>query len=172
MKRLDKVLMYLKELDFQPDLNNFENKLIIQKVVCLMKLLKFDVKYDFSIHIRGTYSRDLTEDLYQNKKKLYPLNITPKLTKEEINQLFAIREISDELNSKYLEIMATYAYFRFAEKKNEEDSIIKLKKLKPFFSDRLIAVGISKTKELFFKPNKKEIQEMKSEFNAWENIAL
>lgn len=164
MKKLDKLLIYLNELGIKPNLDSFENKLIIQKTACLLKMLGFDINYTFSLYVRGPYSKDLTQDLYNN------LNPSKgKVSKNEKEKLKKFKEIT-EMDPKYLELMATYV---FLEKEYTEiEARIKLKQIKSFYSDHLIAIGISKTKELFYNPTKEEIREMKRDFKDIQENAL
>ena len=169
---LKKVLAYLKELGFTPDVDNFQDKLIIQKTVCLLKLLGVKLHYPFSLYVRGPYSPSLTKDLYANKKIVNNLKTDYVPTKKEKKQLQSLYSLSNELNPTLLEIMSTYAFLIYNLKKDDKQAIIDLKKIKCFYSEGRIAVGISRTKELLFKPSKKDIDKMKAEFRNIEEASL
>ena len=174
MGELKKVLAYLIELKFTPIVDNFEDKLIIQKMVCLLKLMgtDTDLGYPFSLYVRGPYSPELTADLYNNKDMVNNLKTDYVISEKEKQQLHVLYEISDNLDSTLLEIMATYAFFVMDLHNNEKEALINLKKLKPFYSESRIAVGVSRAKQLLFKPTEKEIEKMKSEFNDWQDAGI
>jgi len=167
MKKLEKLLIYLKELNIKPELKSFENRLIIQKTACLLKMLGFDIKYKFSMYVRGPYSPDLTKELYKNDLN----NFQGEVSKKEKEKLKKFKEIT-EMNPKYLELMTTYAFLEKEEGYNEIEAKIKLKQIKSFYSDHLIAIGISKTKELFYNPTEEELKEMKEDFKDIRETAL
>jgi len=142
--------------------------LIVQKTVCLLKLLGFELDYSFnSLYIRGPYCPELTNDLYEYKTAKFP---TP--TEQEKIKLNELKELSNELNPTMLEIMGTYAFLVHGLKKNEKEAILTLKKLKSFYSESDFAVGMSKAKQLFLKLSKKEIEEIKKEGEDWEQASL
>jgi len=167
MGDLNKVLAYLKEMGFKPDIDDFQDKLVVQKTVCLLELVGINLHYPFSMYVRGPYSPALTEDLYANKNMVNNLKTDYSPTEKEKTQLQTLFELSNELDPSVLEIMSTYAFLVHKLKKDERQAIIDLKKLKSFYSEGRIAVGMSRAKQLF-KPSEKEIEQMKAEFNEWE----
>lgn len=170
--KLEKLLACLKKLNFHPKVENFEHRLIIQKTACLLDLLDFDIGYKFSsLYIRGPYCTDLSHDLYENKEAVNNLRTSASLSESEKIKLAKINEISDGLNSTMLEIMSTYAFLSKRCNKEEKEAIVELKRLKPFFSEAHIAVGVSRVKQLFV-PSEKEIASMKKEFGALEQAAV
>ncbi len=173
MNRLERVLGYLRELNFKPDLNKFVDKLIIQKVVCLLELMGSNIGYKntFSLYVRGPYSPTLTKELYANKNLIKKFVLKLKLSKKEKTQISKLYELSDHLNPDILEIMSTYAYL-IKQGENEKDAIRDLKRLKSFYSESKLMIGVSKTKELFLESNSDEIENMISEFKQWENASI
>jgi len=169
MGELKKLLGYLKELKLKPNVDNFQDRLVIQKTVCLLEMMGLDLDYHFSLYVRGPYSPGLTEELYSNKEAVNGLRTDYKPNSEEKKQLQKFSEIS-KLEPTILEIMSTYA---FMIKDNEEkQAVIKLKKLKSFYSEARIAIGISRAKQLLSKPTEQEIEKMKSEFSDWQNASI
>lgn len=172
MGNLNKILAYQKELGLKPRVNNFQDKLVIQKTTCLLKLSGIHLDYSFSLYVRGPYSPGLTKDLYANMEMVNKLQTNYTPTEHEKRLLHTISELSDNLDPALLEIMSTYEFLVKELHNDEKEAITNLKKLKSFYSEGRIAVGISRTKQLFFKPTEKEIEKMKVEFGAWEEASL
>lgn len=171
MGNLNKVLAYLNELNFKPDLDKFEHKLIIQKTICLLKILNIDAGYEFSLYVKGPYSPSLTHDLYFNKKQVTSLQTSYKVSEKEKETLKSILEFSNGLETTLLEIMATYLFLKFILKKDEKQAITELKKLKSFYSQVKIAVGVSRAK-LLLEPSEEDIRKMKVEFSVIESASI
>ena len=171
MGDLNRTLAYLKELGFKPDVDRFQDKLVIQKTICLLELLGVDLKYRFSLYIRGPYSPDLTNDLYKNKGLVESLKTEYVLSAKEKELAAKISEASNNLEPTMLEIITTYAYLSVRGGRSSREAITELKKLKPFFSEAKIAVGVSRAKQLF-PPSKEEIRRMKAEFAGVEEAAI
>jgi uncharacterized protein YwgA len=172
MGELKKVLGYLKELGKRPRVDEFKDKLVIQKTVCLLELSGIKLGYAFSLYVRGPYSPSLTKELYDNKEMVNKLQTDYVPDAREKQLLHTIFDLSDGLDPVLLEIMSTYAYFIKELNYEEKIAITSLKKLKPFYSEGRIAVGVSKAKQLFFKPTEKEIEEMKKEFSGWQDVII
>lgn len=167
---LEKVIAVMKELGEKPKVENFEDKLIIQKTVCILGMLGFDMGYRFSMYVRGPYSPDLTKHIYRNQRIVENLKTDYSLTKREKELIEKVKEASDNLDFVLLEIMTTYAFLRKSGLEAREAKE-RLKRLKSFYSEAKIAVGISRAKELF-PPSKEEIQEIRKEFAEWESAAI
>jgi uncharacterized protein YwgA len=172
MNRLDILIAYLKEfrLKPRPKVDDFEHKLIIQKTVCLLQLMGEKMDYSYSLYIRGPYSPDLTQELYANKERIENLKTEHSLSQKEKERFCKIWEATDGLNPSRLEIAGTYSFLVKGLHMSSKEAIIKLKKLKPFFSESQIAVGISRSK-LLFPPSEQEVERMKAEFKAWEDAS-
>lgn len=171
MKDLSRVLAYLKEMNFEPNMEKFEDRLIIQKTVCLLKLLGFDLGYSFSLYVRGPYSPDLTKDLYEHTDEVDHLKTGYSPSEEEKKKLQKLFDISDQLNPTMLEIISTYEYLVRRLGNDEKEAIVNLKKLKPFYSEARLSIGMSKAKELFLTLDKKELERIKKEFEEWEEAS-
>jgi uncharacterized protein YwgA len=171
MGELKKVIACMKEVGRKPRVGNFEDKLIIQKTVCLLELMGFDMGYRFSLYVRGPYSPDLTTDLYAHQDWVENLKTDYVIATKEKEILVKISEASDNLDPALLEIMATYAFISKIPGVESKEAVLRLKKLKPFYSEAKIAVGISRTKQLF-PPTEKEVKEMKAEFEEMESAAV
>jgi uncharacterized protein YwgA len=171
MSDLDKVIAFLKELGLTPNVDSFEDKLKIQKIVCLLELMGEDISYKCSLYIRGPYSPGLTKDLYENRKEVESLKTSYTLSSEDIEKAVRIKEATaDGLDSKMLEIISTYLFLERKLNKDYKNALIELKKLKPFYSDIQIAVGVSRSK-LLFPIKKSDLESMKAEFKDWEEAS-
>jgi uncharacterized protein YwgA len=164
MDKLEKIISCLREAGFKPDLNSFQDKLVVQKTVCLLQLMGMRTDYNFSLYVRGPYSPDLTKDLYEHREAVEKLKSVCSLSESEHEQVQKVYELSNHLEPKMLEIMATYSFIRKQLGMNGRDSLIHLKKLKPF-PEAQIAVGVSRAK-LLFPLSEKEVEEMKTEFKT------
>ncbi|MFH0971759.1 MAG: hypothetical protein V1835_04295 [Candidatus Micrarchaeota archaeon] len=166
MERVDKLIAFLKELRIKPEVDDFESKLVIQKSVCLLELMGAKLGYGYSLYVRGPYSAELTKELYDKKDEIQTLKGSCPLTEKEKNMAKEISEQSDALEPALLEIIATYSYLARQMEMSPSDATIKLKKLKPFYSEAQIAVGVNRAK-ILFPPSQKEVEEMKKEFSDW-----
>jgi uncharacterized protein YwgA len=172
MGELKKVLGYLRELRFKPDVDKFQDRLVIQKTVCLLEMMGLDIGYHFSLYVRGPYSPSLTNDLYSNRNEVNNLKTNYSPDDEEKKKLSTFSEISNNLEPTLLEIMSTYAFLIREPENDEKQALVKLKKLKSFYSEGRIAMGVSKAKQLLFKPSEKDIEKMKSEFSDWQDASI
>jgi len=171
MGNLEKVIACMKELDKKLKVENFEDKLVVQKTTCLLKLLGFDMGYRFSLYVRGPYSPDLTNDLYGNKGIVESLKTNYTISAKEKGLIAKVADASNNLDPTLLEIMATYAFLSKECGMRGKEALAELKKLKPFYSEAKIAVGVSRAKQLF-PATEKEIREMKAEFKEIESATV
>ena len=168
MGNLSKVIACLKVLGIRPKVDNFESKLVIQKTIYILEEMGVRLGYPFGLHVRGAYSRDLTEDIYQHRKDFEELAGEEKLSEKEIMLVNEFKEEMGKPDPAILEIAATYAYFFKQQGMSARDATIKVKEMKPFFSEMQFVQGINRAKALVFKPTEKELKKMKDEFKAWE----
>ena len=103
--------------------------------------------------------------------------ITSALTKATQDAAFKvkfeeIKALFDLNNPSVLEIAATFEYFQADARLNEFEALIRLKDLKPFYSETELAIGVSKAKQLFFKPSETDLSELKKELMPWQEASL
>jgi uncharacterized protein YwgA len=168
---LDKVVACFKALGFNPKIDNFEDRLVIQKSVYLLQMKGVKTGFEYSLYVRGPYSRELTDQIYGNKKKVENLETLASLTNAESKDLGEFKKLFGELKPSTLEVAATYSFFAFGEKQDPLTAQKNVKKMKPFYSEAQIAVGVSKAKEFLFVPTEKELAEMKEEFRPWQEAS-
>lgn len=169
---LDKVVACFKELGFKPTVENFEHRLIIQKAVYLLQLKGIKTDFGYHLYVRGPYSKELTDQIYGNRKKVEHLENPAKLSNAESKGIQEFKELFGEFKPSLLEIAATYSFFAFEQKQDPITALKNVKKMKSFYSEAQIAVGISKAKEFLFRPSEKELAEMKEEAKAWQDASL
>jgi len=161
----------MRQLERKPKVENFQDKLVIQKTVCLLELLGFNMGYDFSMYIRGPYSPDLTGDLYKYRSQVENLRTDYAISDKEKSLVAKVCATSKGLEPALLEIMATYAFLVIRCSQSNKDATVELKRIKPFYSEAKIAVGISRAKQLF-PPTEAEVERMKAEFRDLEDASV
>jgi len=169
---LDKVVACLKALDFRPEIDDFEDRLIIQKSVYLLQSKGIKSNFSYHLYVRGPYSKDLTDHVYENRKKVEHLETSAELSNAELKDIREFKELFGEFKPSLLEIAATYSFFAFQQKQDPITALKNVKRMKSFYSEAQIAVGISKAKEFLFRPSEKELAEMKEEAKAWQDASL
>jgi len=169
MKNTAKVIACLKALgDFKPSINSFEDRLKIQKIVYLLELKGIKCGFDYHLYVRGPYSPELTQEIYGKREDFERLHCAIKLSRNEETAVHELKELF-HMKASLLEVAATYGYYVIIEKQDPITALKSVKKLKPFFSEAQIAVGISKAKEYLFPPTEQQLQEMRKEMRIWEN---
>lgn len=169
---LDKVVACLKALNFKPTVENFEHRLIVQKAVYLLQLKGIKTGFGYHLYVRGPYSKELTDQVYDNKRKIERLETPENLSNAESKDIKEFRELFGEFKPSTLEVAATYSFFAFDQKQDPLTALRNVKRMKPFYSEAQIAIGVSKAKEFLFRPSEKELAEMKEEAKAWQDASL
>ena len=170
---LDKVIACLKFLDLHPQMSSYRWRFLTQKIAFLAKALGMDISYDFTIYVAGPYSRQLNCNYYPDdvKAKMDALQTNYVLTSSDQAVLERIRECQGLLEDQSLmEAASTAVYFI---KQNpgmgEDDLFMSLKGLKPHIGDSDRVIGITKAKELLFKPEYLT-EEIKREIDEWDQV--
>jgi len=171
MENWKKLIAFFKELGFEFDISRFDDRLVAQKIVCLLDLKGIDLGYTCSIYVRGPYSPDLTQDLFEFKNEFGNLKTDVRLSAPE-------KEIAGELRRIFglkpipLEVGATYGYYALRQNCDPLEALRQVKRLKPFYSEAQIALGISKAKEFLFKPTQRDLEDLKKETGIWQRASL
>lgn len=164
---LAKVLASYRELGMKIDLSDFDFRLQAQKVAYLLGKVGLAAPYRFSLYVRGTYSPELTRDLFENEQGSKERPKRDVLSKRDLEAIARLRK-HIELRSAQLEVAATYHYLRYVEGRSEDDSIRRLKDLKPFIPEREVVLGISRVKQLFPQVSAKGVEDLRSEMAPWD----
>jgi len=171
MEKREKVIAFFKELGFEFDISRFDDRLIAQKLICLLELKGIDLGYSCSMYVRGPYSPDLTQDLFaftrefEKSKTGAQLDPIEKKAADDLGRIFGLKPVP-------LEVGATYGFYTLRQKCDPPEASRQVKRLKPFYSEAQIALGISKAKEFLFKPTKKDLEELKKETGIWQRASL
>jgi hypothetical protein len=171
MKKRKKVIAFFKELGFEFDIARFDDRLIAQKLVCLLELRGIDLGYSCSLYVRGPYSPDLTQNLYAFTHEFETLDTSSRLNKDEkeaageLGRIFGLRPVP-------LEVGATYGYYALRQNSDPLEASRQVRRLKPFYSEAQIALGISKAKEFLYKPTPDDLEELKKETGIWQRASL
>jgi uncharacterized protein YwgA len=171
MSKRKKVIAFFKELGFRLDIARFDDRLIAQKLVCLLELKGIDLGYPCSIYVRGPYSPALTKDMYEFSDEFEHfttethLSTQEKETAAQLEGIFGLKPI-------LLEVGATYGHYTMREGYSPRDALTQVKRLKPFYSEAQVALGISKAKEFLFEPTEKDLAELKKETRIWQRASL
>lgn len=118
------------------DMDNFDNRLVYQKIVYLMQNYGLSLGYGYSWYVKGPYSPELTKTLF---------NITPQISAESANFVFNNNDIiikkvadfksllNDEIkNPLFLEILASIIFIQKSSQLKDNTSIKEeLLRLKP-----------------------------------------
>jgi len=171
MERREKIIALFREMDFQPDISLFDDRLIAQKIVCLLELKGLKLGYPYSIYVRGPYSPDLTKDLFEFTDEFHEFKTETRLdtieseTAGDLHRIFGLRPV-------LLEVGATYGYYTKRENCDPLEAQKRVKQLKPFYSQAQVTVGISKAKEFLFEPTVMDLEELRNETGPWQRAAL
>ena len=171
MENRKKVIAFFKELGFEFDISRFDDRLVAQKLVCLLDLKGINLGYSCSMYVRGPYSPDLTRDLFEftnefeNLKTDVRLSAPEKETAGELGRIFGLKTVP-------LEVGATYGYYALRQNCDPLEALRHVKRLKPFYSEAQVALGISKAKEFLFRPTPKDLEDLKKETGIWQRASL
>lgn len=172
MGDIRKVIACLKELGLKkPTIDNFQDRLVIQKVVYLLQLKGIKMGFNYGLYIRGPYSPDLSKELYSHEHELNKFITDTKLTQKELEEVHELKELL-EPKPGLLEVAATYAYFAYSQRQDPTTATKNVRTMKGFYPEAQISIGISRAKQLLFKPSEKELEEMKKEHELWERASL
>jgi len=170
---LDKVIACLKFFGLHPRMYEYRWRFLTQKTVFLAKALGMDIDYDFTIYVAGPYSRELNCDYYPDevKARIDTLQTDYKLTLGDITVLEKIKNCRSLFENQSLMEATSTAVFLMKQNPNATDDslFVDLKSLKPHVSDSDRVVGITKAKELLFKPEYMT-DELKREMDAWDQL--
>ncbi|MFA6332471.1 MAG: hypothetical protein WCX22_05930 [Methanoregula sp.] len=171
MEKRKKVIAFFKELGFAFDIAEFDDRLIAQKLVCLLELKGIDLGYPCSLYVRGPYSPDLTQDLYAFTAEFATLETGARLSAQEketageLGRIFGLKPIP-------LEVGATYGYYTLRQGSDPLEAVRQVKRLKPFYSEAQIALGVSKAKQFLFTSTPEDLEDLRKETGIWQRASL
>ncbi|RLG20354.1 hypothetical protein DRN67_00170 [Candidatus Micrarchaeota archaeon] len=170
-RQIGKVIAAFREMGLKPKLDNFDSRLVMQKAICLLEMMGVDFGYSFSLYVRGAYSPQLTEQLYDHQSELEALKASARLSKEELSKIAELKAVMTDASPAVFEIAATYAFLVNAYGMAPISAMRQVKEMKPFYSETDFALGFSKAKELISTVSSEELQKLKKEMEPWNRAA-
>jgi len=168
MNRFLKVKSCLAALNYSClSSDDFQDKLVIQKIVYLLQMKGIKFNYSFNLYVRGPYSPDLTKDIYAHSDELKHLDSKEALSKDDLRMIQDFSKVV-ELSPSQLEVAARYAFFAFERHQDVATAIANVRGIKGFYPESQIALGISRAKRLLYEPTKDELEQLRKEAEPWE----
>jgi uncharacterized protein YwgA len=168
---LEKVIASLKFLELQPNIESYKWRFMIQKITFLAQALGMRTNYYFTIYVAGPYSPVLASDYYRNSNRVNSLETDYDLAPEEIQILQKIRScdnLSD--NPSLIECTSTIVYLMKENPEMMDHTVLtRTRELKPYLNEYTCVTGLSKAKELLFKPEYLT-EDLKQEIAEWDRI--
>jgi len=168
---LEKVIASLKFLGLRPNIESYKWRFMIQKITFLAHALGMRTNYYFTIYVAGPYSPVLASDYYRNSDRVNSLETDYDLAPEEIQILQKIRScgnLSD--NPSLIECTSTIVYLMKENPEIMDHTVLtKTRELKPYLNEYTCVAGLSKAKELLFKPEYLT-EDLKQEIAEWDRI--
>lgn len=166
MENIAKVFAIYKAMGIRPDVKSFENRIVMQKSICLLDLMGVKTGYKFGMYLRGPYSPALTRAIFEKAGEFEKWAVNGNLRAEELEKAAQVaREVG--LKASRLEIAATYAYLVCEEKKRPGEALDSLRRAKPFYSLTEVVSAINAAKGLLYKPTAGDIRKLKEEMRPW-----
>ena len=164
-----KVVEVFAEIGFAFDVTEFEDRLVAQKIVCLLELSGVPLGYPFNLYIRGPYSPTLAEDYFHmatggaDRGGVF-LSAEEKEAVHRIDTLF-------RKSPSLLEIGATYGFLLRARNLSPTAAERIVRQEKGFYPGASIAKGISRAKQLLVTPTEDDLRWLKEEVEPWQRAA-
>jgi len=165
---LDKVIAELRFLELRPDIRTYRWRFIVQKTAHLAQALGLQTNYPFTVYVAGPYSPLLAHEYYAQSDKVNALQTDYELTTEDMIILTKIKACCDLYQDRFLMECTSTVVYLMKENPNlgDGDVIAKLRSLKPHLGDSTCVIGISKAKELLFRPEYLN-EELRKEIEDW-----
>jgi uncharacterized protein YwgA len=96
-----------EEVDWRFDLNDFYDRIRMQKYVKLAEAFGFDHPYEYGLYIHGPYSPSLANDYYSDPFKRWHKGDPPELTDFDAE---AFGELVNDKDHGWLEVAATIKF--------------------------------------------------------------
>lgn len=166
-----KVIACFREAGFQMDKDQFEHRLIAQKMVYLLKLKGVKFAYPYNLYVRGPYSPLLAGEYYCHADEFAQLKTDVDLTSTEVEFVEELTSLFDKRPS-LLEVGATYAYLAFSVRYPPMHAYRLVKRTKSFYPSETIVKGINRTKQYLFAPSEAELRDLEPELRAWQQASI
>ncbi len=170
MKAYQKVIACFREMGFRPKVDEFQDRLLVQKITYLLERKGVLSGYAFKLHLRGPYCQPLTNQLYDHRTEFEKLQTPAKLTQKERNAVLELNEIFD-LSPTLFEVAATYAFFAYEKGETAFQATLKTRELKKNVSPGKLALGMNHAKRYLYTPTKEELASLRQEMAPFERAA-
>lgn len=109
------------------NMNSFENRFKVQKIIYLMKSKGFNLGYNFNLYLYGPYCSELNNDAHQ-MVDLLDFQNSPVLVPSDKKEIFLefvskLRENGRKENMEWLEIVSSFVFLKNNTGKTKEEII-------------------------------------------------
>ena len=168
---INKAIACLKAIGIKPKVDLFGDRIKIQKAIFLLEQKGVEMGFNYGLHLRGPYSPTLTQEIYAHQEEVEKLQTHETLNKVEQEKIKEYIEIFDDSEASILEVAATYALFAYKYRFDPVSATKRVKEMKKFYSEKQLALGMSKAKQFLYKPTKEELGEIKKEHKVWQEAS-
>jgi len=166
-----RVIACFHEAGFQMDKDQFEHRLIAQKMVYLLRLKGAKFAYPYNLYVRGPYSPLLAGEYYRHADEFAQLKTDVDLTSTEVEFVEELTCLFDKSPS-LLEVGATYAYLAFSTRYPPTHAYRLVKRMKSFYPNETIVKGVNRAKQYLFVPSEVELRDLEPELRAWQQASI
>ncbi len=153
------------------DKDQFEHRLVAQKLVYLLKLKGVDFAYPFHLYVRGPYSPDLAREYYQHADEFSRCETASTLSSAEMDSVAGLTGLFGKSPS-LLEIGATYGYLAYEMHQPPQQAYRAVRRMKSFYSNEQIVKGINRAKQYLFVPTAEETAALDAELQEWQRAGI
>ncbi len=159
MSDFEKVISSIRYLGLHPTnitertTEGYNQRYLIQKIAYLNQALGMNTRYPFTIYAAGPYSPTLTREYYAQPERVETLDSSYQLRQDDNERLDKIRNCCGILENNQLMEAASTSVFLIKEGLANDGLIIRrIKFIKSHLSYEDVIVGLSRAKELLFRP--------------------
>ena len=153
------------------DTDQFEHRLIAQKLIYLLKLKGVEFVYPFRLYVRGPYSPPLAREYYQHADEFSRYETESMLSPTEADAVAELTGLFDKSPS-LLEIGATYGYLAYEMHQPPEQAYRAVRRMKSFYSNEQIVKGVNRAKQYLFVPTDEEKAALDAELQEWQRAGI
>lgn len=166
----EKVIALVKHLGLDPDVNEYKDRFILQKITFIAQSLGINFNYVFTPYAAGPYSTILADDYYSYNSELASRSTNYRFEETEIQSINKITDYCDfNGNLSQLEATSTFVYIMRDGFSTDDEINREFKSLKPYISNTKRIKGMTKAKQLMFK-EEYLTEELKREQDVWDSL--
>lgn len=158
--RLERLIAFLKAIEKiggkRFTIRTFHDRLWLQKIVYIAKHFGINLEYNYSLYIRGPYSKELADDYYTIEREFgedLPNIEDPSIEISTLKKLWDFvkeRDIGElELIATILMIESKYGALLRSISPSERDKLLikAIKSIKPYFTEEKISKALNELRE-------------------------